>query len=269
MKSTTVYLFIIVSIFSFISPNALAGSQSDAPSQHAPEQIIKFAKDVEKYAASKGARAFIIARVGRPEKDLPEGIKFTHTAVALYSNITLDNGEIVQGYAIHNLYQQSGKANKSELVVDYPVDFFWGVHELTAGILIPSAEVQDKLIDLIASGKDKTLHNQNYSVIANPFNSTFQNCTEYTLDLLNSAIYNTQDVAQLKVNAKAHFQAQRVKTSPFKLFFGSMFMDDVTTQDHNGKVYTTTFTTIGQYLRENKLASEFITYTADGDINSL
>ncbi|WP_342804508.1 DUF2145 domain-containing protein [Alteromonas sp. M12] len=269
MKISALYIFIVVSIFSFTVPNALAGSQSDAPNQHEPEEIVKFAKDVEKYAASKGARAFIIARVGRPEKDLPKGIKFTHTAIALYSNITLDSGEVVQGYAIHNLYQQNGKADKSELVVDYPVDFFWGVHELSAGILIPNMEVQQKLIDLIGSGKDKTLHNPNYSVIANPFNSIFQNCTEYTLDLLNSAIYNTQDVAQLKVNAKAHFQAQRVRTSPFKLLLGSMFMDDVTTKDHSGKVYTTTFTTIGQYLRQNELASEFVTYSASGDINTL
>ncbi|GAB2705755.1 DUF2145 domain-containing protein [Aliiglaciecola aliphaticivorans] len=269
MKSRTYYLLIMISTFSFLPNIVFAGSQSDAPSQHEPKKIIKFAKDVEKYAASKGARAFIIARVGRPEKDLPEGIKFTHTAVALYSNITLDNGEVVQGYAIHNLYQINGKPNQSELIVDYPVDFFWGVHELTAGILIPRKEVQEKLIELIASGNDKALHNQHYSVIANPFNSTFQNCTEYTLDLLNSAIYGTRNVAQLKVNAKAHFHAQQVKTNPFKLFFGSLFMDDVTTKDHDGKVFTTTFTTIGNYLRQNELASEFITFTASGDINSL
>ncbi|GAC14614.1 DUF2145 domain-containing protein [Aliiglaciecola lipolytica] len=269
MNSKTLLMIIIVSVIGFTSPSSWAGSQSDAAIQHAPEKIVKFAKDVEKYAASKGARAFIIARMGRPEKELPAGIRFTHTAVALYSNITLDNGETVQGYAIHNLYQKTGQSDKSELVIDYPVDFFWGAHELKAGILIPSVEVQEKLIQLIASGKDKSLHNENYSVIANPFNNRFQNCTEYTLDLLNAAIYDTQDVAQLKVNAKAHFKAQRVKTSPLKLMFGSMFMDDVSTKDHKGKVYTSTFTTIGEYLRQNQLSEEFIAYTDSGDIESL
>jgi hypothetical protein len=41
--------------------------------------------------------------------------------------------------------------------------------------------------------------------LANPFNIQFQNCTEFTLDLINAAIYQTKDIAQLKANAKAYF----------------------------------------------------------------
>ncbi|MFH2057373.1 MAG: DUF2145 domain-containing protein, partial [Pseudomonadota bacterium] len=39
-----------------------------------PEQIIHFAKKVEKSLAENGARVAILARVGRPRKNLPEGI---------------------------------------------------------------------------------------------------------------------------------------------------------------------------------------------------
>lgn len=264
MKLRLMLLILFISV-----PNAWAGSQSQAEALHEPAEIIKFAKDVEKYAASKGARAFIIARMGRPEKDLPEGIMFTHTAVALYSNITLNSGEVLQGYAIHNLYQTAGSPDKSELVIDYPVDFFWGAQELKAGILIPDAQLQEKLIALIAAGNDQALHNPKYSVIANPFNSQFQNCTEFTLDLLNASIYDTLDIPQLKANAAAHFSPQRVNTSRFKLMFGSMLMDDVTTKDHKGKVYTTTFTTLGKYLQKNQLAEDFVTLDSKGEVKAL
>jgi hypothetical protein len=245
-------------------PAAWAGSKADQAPRHEAQQIVTFAKDVEKYAASQGARAFIIARVGRPQQELPKDIKFTHTAVALYSDITLDSGEMIQGYAIHNLYQKDGELDRSQLVTDYPVDFFWGAHDLKAGIIIPTQEIQNRLIELISLGKDKTLHNDHYSVIANPFNARFQNCTEYTLDLLNAAIYQTTDQAKLKANAKAYFKPQRVHTSGFKLMLGSLLQDDITTEDHQGKVATATFTSLARYLNQYGLANTMVTYFRDG-----
>lgn len=244
---------------------AHAGSTKNAASKHSAKEITTFAKQVEKYAARQGARAFIIARMGRPKKDLPKGISFTHTAIAVYSNIELGNGKTARGYAIHNLYQNEGQLDTSSLVVDYPTDFFWGAEELKAGIIIPTKALQHRLIEAIASGKNKTVHNNNYSVIANPFNSQFQNCTEHTLDVINASIYQTTDITRLKRNAKSHFQPQRVKTNRFKLMLGSAFMDDVTTKDHDGKIYTTTFTTIAKYLDKNQLMKSSVVFNQQGE----
>lgn len=261
MKSTKTFIQIISAILFILSPiSSWAGSNSNQKAVLNPIAIKKFAKDIEKYAAAQGARAFIIARAGRPEKDLPKGIKFTHTAIAVYSSITLTNGEQVQGYAIHNLYQKEGELDKSSLVVDYPVDFFWGVQTLKAGVIIPTPQLQQRLIEVIASGKNKLVHNENYSVIANPFNNLFQNCTEHTLDIINAAIYQTTDITRLKANAKAYFKPQRVKISPFKLMLGKAFMDDVTTKDHPNKIYTSTFSTIAHYLKKNELLEKAIIY---------
>lgn len=248
---------------------AHAGSAQDNAIKLPIEQVEIFAKHVEKFAAAEGARAFIVARIGRPEKELPKGISFTHTAIALYSEITLDNGEKVNGYAIHNLYQKRNQADKSELVIDYPVDFFWGVNALKAGIIIPTPSVQQRIITVIANGQDKQIHNENYSVIANPFNNTFQNCTEHTLNIINAGIYQTTDIAELKSNAKQHFQAQRVKINPVKLLLGNLFVDDVSTKDHSGKVKTTTFTMIGKYLKENDLLAKAVVLESNGEINEL
>ncbi|ABG42119.1 conserved hypothetical protein [Paraglaciecola sp. T6c] len=261
--SSKQWLTALVLTFTF-SFTATAGSQANKVATHEPEQIVHFAKNVEKYAASQGARAFIIARVGRPQKDLPKGIRFTHTAVAIYSDITLDDGELVKGYAIYNLYQKSGELDKSQLVTDYPVDFFWGAAQLSAGVIIPTPDMQTRLIDIISTGKNAQLHNENYSVIANPMNRQLQNCTEHTLDMLNAAIYQTTDIDKLKANTQAYFTPQRVHTSRFKLMFGAMLQDDVTTKDHTGKVSTTTFTSIAQYLAKYDLASQSVILGSDG-----
>lgn len=246
---------IVIFILSLITSHAIAGSNQATESKFKPEEIAAFAKGVEKYAAKQGARAFIISRIGQPQSKLPKGIEFTHTAIAVYSEITLNNGEKAKGYAIHNLYQDAKNSNKSALITDYPVDFFWGAHELKAGIIIPTPELQQKIIDVIASGKNKALHNSKYSLIANPFNNMYQNCTEHTLNIINAAIYQTTDMRQLKANTKAYFAPQRVHVSRFKLSLGSVFADGVTTKDHKGKVKTASFGSIAKYLQSYQLAS--------------
>ena len=268
-KKCKPFILITLLLFSVTNSSVYAGSTQTSETKLDPDNIISFAKGVEKYAAAKGSRAFIIARVGRPAKDLPKGIEFTHTAVAIYSSITLADGKIVNGYAIHNLYQNADQVDKSSLVIDYPVDFFWGVNELKAGIIIPTVELQQRLIDTIASGKNQTLHNSNYSVIANPFTSHYQNCTEHTLDLVNAAIYQTTNKDKLKLNAKAHFNPQQVHTNPFKLMLGNMMMDDVSTKDHEGTVYTATFTTIARYLQQNNLVNETVIFNQNGEAREL
>jgi hypothetical protein len=268
MQTTNVLMLIFILSTLFCVP-AWAGSQANKQAVIEPEKIIKFAKDVEKYAAAQGARAFIIARVGRPEKDLPKGIDYTHTAIAIYSNIQLTDGETARGYAIHNLYQVADQPSKSQLIQDYPVDFFWGAQVLKAGIIIPTDEIQTRLIELIVSGKNTDLHNPKYSVIANPMNSQLQNCTEHTLDLINAAIYQSTDVTKLKANTRAHYTPQRVRTSHFKLVLGAWLMDDVTTEDHTGKVYTATFGSIHNYLAQYQLAKHSVTFYASGQTSNL
>lgn len=260
--------FALVLLMSGIQ-NVYAGSQQNGKPTFKPEAIATFSKNVEKYAAGEGARAFIIARRGRPIEDMPKGIRFTHTAIAIYSNIQLSDGNTVKGYAIHNLYQDAEKQGKSHLITDYPVDFFWCAYALEAGIIIPSAEVQQALVNLYRDDKAKLLHNPQYSVVANPFNSKRQNCTEYTLDVLNAAIYSTTDIAQLKVNAKAHFSAQKVNMSRAKLGLASMFSDGVTLSDHGRKVETTTFGSLARYMQKYDLTNKAVTFTHTGQIDNI
>lgn len=242
----------------------LAGSAAESEPQFAADEISRFAKSVEKFAAAKGARAFIIGRMGRPAEELPRGVEFTHTAVAIYSAISLPDGSVAKGYAIHNLYQTAEDISRSELVVDYPVDFFWGAHAMRAGIIIPTPALQQRLVAAYSDGTAEQVHRPGYSVVASPYNDQFQNCTEHTLDVINAAIYQTTDYARLKANTQAHFQAQVLDFPALKLVMANLMMKDLSTRDHSGPVATATFATIADYLQHNQLMGEALVLEADG-----
>ncbi|MDD2462729.1 MAG: DUF2145 domain-containing protein [Desulfobulbus sp.] len=240
-----------------------ASSQAGETMQYKPEQILRFAKKVEKILAEKGAYVAILARKGRPKSEMPQGMAFTHTAFAVYSQISTKDGRKVPGYAIYNLYQQDKHPDVSDLVVDYPPDFFAGVADLEAGVIIPSPKLQQRLLATITSPVYPSLHDSHYSVIANPFTLGRQNCTEFVLDVINAAIYQTEDINRIKGNEKAYFQAQEVNVNPFKLLLGSMFTDEVSLSDQPDDVVTATFETIGEYLVKYDKGAEVLTVMPD------
>lgn len=242
-----------------------SSNQSGEVLHYSAEQIIKFAKKVEKAMADKGAHVAILARMGRPRSELPEGMHFTHAAFAVYSEITTSDGRKVPGYAIYNLYQKNETPNISSLVQDFPVDFFAGVTELEAGIIIPSAELQKRLLDVIGSSSYSKLHEPHYSVIANPYTLGKQNCTEFVLDVVNAAIYQTDNIQLIKANEKAYFIGQKVNINPFKLMLGSLFSKDISTSDHNDQVITATFETISKYLEKYDAGMETLSIIPDAN----
>jgi len=254
--SAFITLFILM--LSVLSFESNAGSQNKINNQLDVETLVRFSKNVERTAAQHGARAFIIARKGRVDADLPKGITYTHTAVAIYSMITTADGKQLPGYAIYNLYQNEGDLGRSSLIVDYPVDFFAASEKLQAGIIIPKPALQQKLVELVHSGDYKSLHNPEYSLIANPFTSQFQNCTEFTLDMINAALYQTVDIKQLKANSKAYFKPQYV-AKRLKIKMAAMLTNFVHFDDHQGQLNTATFTTIANYLRQNQLVDHEFT----------
>ena len=114
-----------------------AGSAAGGAPQFKAEQLVALSKKLEREIAARRARVAIISRVGRPPGDLPDGIEFTHVAFAVYSQITLDDGRRVPGYAMYNLYQSDERPNSSFLRQDYPLDYYTAVQQLKAGIIIP------------------------------------------------------------------------------------------------------------------------------------
>lgn len=243
------------------SLTAQAGSMAGGEPQFPPEQIIAFSKKVEKTLAAKGARIAIVARMGRPASELPEGFHYTHAGFAVYSEVKTADGRTLPAYAMYNLYQRNDKPDSSYLIQDFPVDFFAGVAVLDAGLILPSAELQRRLLATLASPTYQALHDPHYSAIANPYTQGRQNCTEFVLDVINAAIYQTDNINRIKASEKAYFEAQPVNVGPLKLLFGSMFSADITTVDQPGSPVTATFETIAKYLHKYDEGSEVLTVT--------
>jgi hypothetical protein len=186
-------------------------------------------------------------------------VRYTHTAIAVYSTITTEDGRQVPGYVIYNLYQDPKHPDRSALVTDYPVDFFAAAFDLKTDIIIPSPELQTRLLEVIASETYSALHNPSYSVISNPFTSEYQNCTEHTLDVINAAVYRTGDLVILKKNSKSYFAPQAIRLSPVAMMFGPLLNQHITFADHEGPVKTATFSTIARYMEQFELTQERFT----------
>lgn len=243
----------------FSSPSSGAAEQP----HFSAEQIIAFAKKVERAVAATGARVALVSRVGVPPADMPAGMHFSHVGFAVYSSITTAQGKVVPGYAMYNLYQSDEQPDRSSLVQDYPADFFAAVVALESGVIVPSPELQRRLLDVITSPTYQALHNPHYSTISNPFTLAYQNCTEFVLDVVNAAIYRTGDIARIKAAERAYFKAQAVAVSPIKLLVGSMFQAGVAISDHPGPPETATYERIRDYILKYDAGSRDFVVTGD------
>lgn len=255
------YLFGIFILTAYLP--AYCGSQAGGAQQFPAEQIIRFSKQVEKTLAAKGAHVALLARAGRPASEMPKGMHFTHVSFALYSQITTADGRKIPGYAIYNLYQSNEKPDTSSLVQDFPVDFFAGVAMLEAGIIIPSANLQKRLLETITSPTYRKLHDPRYSAIANPYTLGRQNCTEHTLDVINAAIYQTDNIQHIKAVENKYFVSQTVNVSGLELALGSLFSAEITLSDQPGTPVTATFETIADYLQKYDEGSEMFIITPE------
>ena len=156
-----------------------------------------------------------------------------------------------------------GDLTRSGLVQDSPGEFFAAVHSLDAGVIIPDARLQDRLLRVITSPAYRALHNPNYSVLANPRSSQFQNCTEHTLDIIMAALYGTADPKQIKANVAAHFTGQPISLTGLQRLLAPVASAALTTADHGADVEVATFGAIARFMESYDLDDEIYRITPD------
>jgi hypothetical protein len=242
---------------------AHAGSSEAANPQLPSAEVALFANRVQQDLASRGARVAIVSRMGRDPRVMPKGVRYTHVSFWVYSQITDAQGRKGIGYRVYNLYQIGANGTRSHLVQDSPADFFAGAHGFDAGVIIPDARLQAKLMKVIASPTYAKLHNPRYSVLANPNTTQFQNCTEHTLDVLMAALYGTSDMGRIKANTQAHFTPHVIAVGGLKRALAGASSAALTTVDHGAQVKTATFESIARFMKANDLASKIYRVTPD------
>lgn len=222
-------------------------------------QAAAFAKQIERDLGAKGARLAIVFRAGESRDDLREGIAYSHGAFWVYSPITLDDGRKANGYAVYNLYRGDGKTlptDKSYLHQDFPLDFIAPTGVGDVGVIIPSPEMQRRILEIMDSPTYRDLHVEPYSVVSNPHNAKYQNCTEFMLDVLAAAVWETTDMAQIKANLAAHFKPTVVKTNTFERMFAPMADASIKTDDQKGEIVTTTYESLASFMQANGLTKD-------------
>lgn len=256
IKRSLAFLALIFPSLLYAQGFSNQGDASQDTDRYTSEQLLAFSKKVEKSIAEKGATVAIVSRVGRPESELPEGVKYTHVAFWVYSDISTPDGRKLKGYQVYNLYQRESEKNISDLVNDFPVDFYAGVYSLKSGVIIPKPSLQKKLLDVISSPRYQELHNPHYSVVAKVDSKKYQNCTGFVTNVLFSAVYGTDNAAQLDANKRKYFEPQVIKIGALKRFAGSVFVQDFYPEEHDGEIKTATYSNIANFMKKYDLASD-------------
>ena len=223
------------------------------------EQAASFSKQIERSLASKGARLAIVFRAGRSRGDLPEGVSYTHGAFWVYQDIQKEDGSIMKGYAVYNLYHGDGETlerTKSYLEQDFPFDFVDGAKENDVAVIIPAPELQRRIRAVIASPTYEALHIEDYSVISNASDPKYQNCNEFMLDVIAAAAWETSDYAQIKGNLTEHFEPTRIKAGILKRILAPVVDEQIRTSDHKGALETVTYASLSAFLEKFSMQQE-------------
>lgn len=234
-----------------------------------PEQAATFAKQVERDLAAHDAHVAIVFRAGRPRKDLPANIAYTHGAFWVYGETTGADGKTYKGYAVYNLYQGDGKSlpvDQSYLARDYPIDFISGSQADDVGVIIPSPEMQRRIENIINSPSYEKLHVKSYTLVSNPFDAGHQNCTEFLLDIVSAAAWQTDDYAQLKANLKAHFTPTVIHAGLLERIFGPVVDPRLNLDDQGEAIETAEFASIARFMTDNNLIQE--SYVLNRDVRT-
>jgi hypothetical protein len=223
-----------------------------------PAEAARIGKALEHDLAARGAQLAIVFRAGRPHQQMPPGMGYTHGAFWIYRTIHTADGRSINGYAVYNLYAGDGHSlaeNRSQLVQDYPTNFVMGAAEPQLAVIVPTPEMQRRLIALVDSPSYEALHNPSYSLIDNPFDARHQSCTTFILDIVAAAAWEVTDPRQIQSDLQAHFTPTIVRTDPLTRIFGPMFSSRIPTDDQHGPIRTAAYESIAAFMQANGLAS--------------
>lgn len=257
-------LALAIALMAGLAQPALAvGSSASDGTIHNPERVAPFTKKVETALAEHGALVAIVARVGRDPKEMPDGITYTHVAFWVYSEMTTDDGRKLNGYVAYNLYQDDDNGDRAHLVQDFPIQFFGNVAELKSGVIIPTPELQRVLLKQITSQRYKDLFVPDYSVVASPYSWRYQNCTNFVMANIVSAIYDTGDRDEITAHLQSFYAAKPVPVGGVVRAFAPIFVAGFHTDDQSGPIRTSTFESITAFMQHYKLAEDVIEVRED------
>jgi hypothetical protein len=208
---------------------ALAGQECREQSlaQTSVRSGLELAYRVQGELQRQNARAAIVGRIGR---DLSEyGLRYSHVGLAIWD-------ERRNAYTMVHLLNACGRAD-SDLYDEGLGNFFLDdLFRFEAVILVPSPPLQQKLIDAVAAGWARQLHQPAYSLIAYPYSDKYQNSNQWLLELL-AAAEQGQDhpsrIAEHRWLEHAGYRPAVVDLPPLKRLGARLFAVNTRFDDHS------------------------------------
>lgn len=252
------FALLIVLAPTLVFPAAARADSDPIPREHfGQNDIADFSKQIERELAARGAYVALVFRSGRARADLPEGLRYSHGAFWVYTEMPTASGAMHYGYAVYNLYFDPRATRRSYLYQDWPYNFVAGDAVGQVGVVVPSAEMQVRILDVIASDSYHLLHEPRYALYSNPAEMTYQNAPEFLLDVISAGAWQTTDRIQIKVNIAHYFRPERLRLGWWTRWIAPWFDRRLRFEDQQGAlIETASYDSIANFLLRYEMASD-------------
>lgn len=237
-----------------LSPVAQAGRtcEPQAPTVHTVQQSLGLAARTVQQLNASGAQVVVLARVGQNLKSY--GLRYSHLGLAYKDT---------EGWRVLHKLNACG-TDQASVFRQGVGDFFMdGLHEYTAGILMPTPEVQARLLPLLKDGRAQTfVHSSAYSMLAYPWATRYQQSNQWALEFMAATLgtdVRTRSEAQQWLK-QAGYEPTELKVNMFKRLGARATMANVALDDHpnelrySSRIQTVTVDSVFTWMQRRGLA---------------
>ncbi len=220
-----------VALMAMMQP-AFAGRSCEEKPQ-TPQTVssaLNLALKVKDYLDKSGAQVALIGRVGRDMSE--QGLRYSH------SGIVTRDAKQGNWVVLHELNQCG--SSQSDLFDEGLGTFFLDdMFAYDALIVLPSEEVQQRLLQAAASSAPRDFHQPHYSLIASPYSTKYQNSNQWLLEILTASLAPEKQIrnraAAQEWLKQANYVPSTIKISQVKRLGAKMFASNVYFDDHSGE----------------------------------
>ncbi len=209
---------------------AIAGTTCEQR-QIGPQEIqnaMQMAHKTRQALEASGAQVAILGRVG---SNLAEhGLRYSHGGYVLRDH-PAGRGTVVP--LLNTCADQ-----RSDIFDEGLVNFFLDdLYAFEAAVIVPSKPLQERLARALSGPLPRALHNPEYNMIANPFNTRYQNSNQWMLEILATALapeHSTVARAQAQaVLMQRRFTADPIRIGTLQRLGASITRANVRFDDHD------------------------------------
>jgi hypothetical protein len=215
---------------------AQAGRECTAvsPAPAVVEQAVGLAQAVTQALDATQAQVAIVGRVGSDQS--LRGIRYTHVSIALRDH---PKGRWIVTHLLNSCGQAQSELYDEGLGAFYLDDVF----AFESKVVVPSPRVQAALQAAVLGPLKRKLHEREYSVIANPWRTRFQNSNNWALELAASALAGPNEVSTRSTAqswlARAGFVPNKVTIGAADRAKTRLFAANVRYSDHPENAWQT------------------------------